>query len=212
VTRSGTLAAVAAIALGAGAASVHAFQDGPPVRSTGGFGEDSCQGCHFGGRANDPAGSLGLTGLPDRFVPGDSYALVVTVEHPDLAVAGFQLTIRDIEAGAQVGTFEVPADERGRVDVTDARDVMFVHHSASGAELDKDGHGRWTIRWTAPQTVGPIVVHAAAVAGDGDASQAGDHVYTLEQSAEPVATSTAGCCVRSSCAGSPSVRRECGRC
>jgi hypothetical protein len=212
VTRARLLAAVTAMALSAGAASAIAFQDGPPVRSTGGFGEDSCRGCHFGGAGNDPAGSALLTGLPDSFTPGDTYALVLTIEHPHLAVAGFQLAIRHAEGGTQAGSFEIPADERGRIDISESRDVMFVHHSLDGSSLDRHGHGRWAIRWTAPQSVAPIVVHVAAVAGDGDASQVGDHVYTLEKSAEPLATSADGCCARSSYAESPSDHRGCARC
>jgi hypothetical protein len=43
---------------------------------------------------------------------------------------------------------------------------------------------RWKLSWTAPETAGTRVAHAAAVAGDGDESQTGDHVYTLERTAE----------------------------
>jgi hypothetical protein len=43
---------------------------------------------------------------------------------------------------------------------------------------------RWKLSWTAPETAGKIFAHAAAVAGDGDESQSGDHVYTLEKTAE----------------------------
>jgi hypothetical protein len=39
---------------------------------------------------------------------------------------------------------------------------------------------RWKLSWTAPEAGGRAVLHAAAVAGDGDESQAGDFAYTLE--------------------------------
>lgn len=45
--------------------------------------------------------------------------------------------------------------------------------------------GRWTVRWTAPDSGRDLVVNVSAVAADGDDSQLGDHVYTLEAVAEP---------------------------
>lgn len=208
----GLLTAPPTAALVLAALSAPAFQDGPPVRSTGGFGEDTCQGCHFTGVLDDPPGRIDLTGLPERFVPGATYTLVVTLAHPELATAGFQLTVRDAADGAQAGALEIPDGEHGRVGTTEARGVTFAHHALDGTRPGAAGRGRWSVSWTAPKSAASVVVHAAAVVGDGDASQAGDRVYALTKAAEPAVTSEAGCCVRSSCAENPSGRPEYDRC
>ena len=44
---------------------------------------------------------------------------------------------------------------------------------------------RWTLSWTAPDAGGPVVLHAAAVAGDGDDSELGVFVYTTEATSRP---------------------------
>jgi hypothetical protein len=50
----------------------------------------------------------------------------------------------------------------------------------AGIELVAQDTGRWALLWTAPDTGDRVVLHASAVAGDGDDSQLGDHVYTVE--------------------------------
>jgi hypothetical protein len=170
--------------LAAAAASALAFEDGPPERTTGGFGEDSCLACHMGSAENEPSGTFTLSGLPDRFTPGERYTMMLTLSRKGTAVAGFQMTVRAAGDGGQAGTLGVPAQERTRVALMSARGVQYAHHTAAGIEVGPGGTNRWSIQWDAPDVDGTVVVHAAAVAGDGDASQIGDHVYTLERTAE----------------------------
>jgi hypothetical protein len=174
-----------AVALGMGSSALLAFEDGPPERTSGGFGEDSCHACHFDHPENDPSGSLTLSGLPEVFIPGRIYSLVLTIEHPDLTVAGFQMAARSADEGAQSGRLEVAEPETVRVALTIARDVQYAQHRKAGIATDSSGTIRWSMQWTAPDEGEPVVVYAAAVAGDGDGSQIGDRVYTLSRTVQP---------------------------
>jgi hypothetical protein len=161
-------------------AAVSLFKDGPPARVTGGFGEDSCFACHFDGTENDGRGTFSVAGLPAGFVPSETYPLVLTLSRPGMAVAGFQLAVRHAGDGSAAGTLAVPPEEDGRVGLLHERHVPFAHHHSGGIDLAAPGTGRWMVFWTAPASGGRVLVHAAAVAGDGDDSQMGDHVYTVE--------------------------------
>jgi hypothetical protein len=63
------------------------------------------------------------------------------------------------------------------------RDVAFAQHTLDGSAPTAPGKARWHIRWTAPPGYRPVVLHAAALAGDGDRSQVGDRTYTVERTA-----------------------------
>jgi hypothetical protein len=182
-----TLAACAGLACAAAAPVLLAFPDAPPAQTTGGFGEDSCYACHFGGERNDAEGELVLRGWPERFEPGARYQLELSLERPGMAAAGFQLAVRTIDDAEQAGEIEILDEVAERVAIATAGDVLFVHQTQAGAAPDDSARTRWTVTWIAPARAEPIVVHVAAVAGDGDASQIGDHVYTLEHRAEPSA-------------------------
>lgn len=161
------------------------FRDGPPARVTGGFDEDSCVACHFGHDVNDPAGRLTLTGFPERYVPGMTYDLELKLtRQPKIAAAGFQLAVRLAPGTTQAGTIRVSAPDQARIGILDERGVQFAHHRLAETAAPDADTASWKLAWTAPETAGPVVAHAAAVAGDGDESQAGDQVYTLEAVAE----------------------------
>jgi hypothetical protein len=159
------------------------FRDGPPARVTGGFGEDSCAACHAGAAPNDAAGKLALEGLPDRLEPGATYPLEVTLSYPGMAVGGFQLAFRNGDR-SQAGRIAIPAAEESRVAILEERGVQFAQHKLAAEPADGDTL-RWALTWTAPDAPGAVTAHVSAVAGDGDESQAGDYVFTLEAAASP---------------------------
>ncbi len=161
-----------------------AFPDEPPVAVTGGFGEDSCHACHFDSEPDSGAGALSLQGWPERFTPGEVYPLTLHLTDPDMALAGFQLAVRFAEDGSQAGELSVPEQESARIGLLESRDVQYIHQQ--GPDQASAPDIVWHIEWTAPQAdQGEVLVHAASVAGDGDASQVGDQVYLLEKAAVP---------------------------
>jgi len=178
---AGTLAA-------AGSTRVHgrAFPYGAPPGTTGGFGEPTCAQCHFGAERNNPAGSLTIEGLPERYTPGQAYRLIVRLRRPQMAAAGFQLSVRTA-AGAQAGTLAV-ADSGAAVQVQTALGIQYAGHTEPGSRLATAGEAEWPVLWTAPATPGgPLTLSAAANAADDDddRSPLGDYVYALERTARP---------------------------
>ncbi len=181
---AGALALMIALTA-AGSVRVHgrAYPYGAPPGTTGGFGEPNCQLCHFGGELNEPAGSLTIEGLPERYTPGQAYRLIVRLRRPQMAAAGFQLSIRTA-AGAQAGTL-APADS-GRAKVEAARGIQYAGHTEPGSRVSTPGAAEWPLLWTAPATqAGLLTLSAAANAADGDHSPLGDYVYAVERTAVP---------------------------
>jgi hypothetical protein len=157
---------------------VPAFKDGPPARTTGGFGEESCVGCHFGADENDGVGRIEILGLPERYSPGGRYPLTILLTRPGMEVGGFQLAARLADGETQAGAFHVVEDDQLRVGLMADRDVEFVHHTYEGVELSAPDTARWSVTWLAPESLEPVHFHAAGVAADDDDSQVGDFVYT----------------------------------
>lgn len=163
------------------------FRDGPPARVTGGFDEDSCVACHAGQPVNDAEGRLALTGFPERFKPGETYEIELVLSRPRLQAAGFQLAVRRADDRSQAGQIRVPADDESRIGLLDERGVQFAHQRLPESAPAGDARVVWKMSWTAPDARERVVLHAAAVSANGDDSELGDHVYTLEAATEPAA-------------------------
>ncbi|MBW3660257.1 MAG: hypothetical protein KY397_01310 [Gemmatimonadetes bacterium] len=164
-----------------------AYLDGPPPGRTGGFGEPTCRECHFDGPVEDPSLGLEVRGAPARWEPGAEYRLEVVLARPGLAAAGFQLAARFAagdRAGRQAGTLAALDD---RVAVIDSGGIRYAQHTAAGTRPTEPDTARWPFVWTAPPSSGAAVAfHAAANAADGDASELGDVIGTIERvSARP---------------------------
>ena len=146
-----------------------------PAR-TGGFGEMTCHQCHSQNPLNDPAGRLTLAGVPASYTSGQQYLITVTVAHPQLVRAGFQVTAR-FETGENAGTFRA-LDDRTEAVPDDAGRIIYMQHTPSGTEVPTPGTGQWTFEWTAPAGDVPLAFHLAANAANGDGLPRGDFIYT----------------------------------
>lgn len=153
------------------------YPDRPPLAHTGGFGEPTCQQCHFGAPLNAPGGTLTLE-APDRYEPGGTYQLRVELQRPAMGRAGFQLAARYSEgarAGHQAGDLRATSD---RLEVVmDSTSIQYAQHRHAGSALSKPGNASWTIDWTAPGVPGPVVFHLVGNAANDDASEFGDYIY-----------------------------------
>lgn len=172
-------------ALVAAAAPHSPYRDGPPPGFSGGFGESSCHACHFSAEPNDSAGALRVEGVGEAFVPGRSYPITVALSRPEMAAAGFQLTARFADGGAQAGELSVDSADAGRMTVTTDRAVEYAHQLGPGSTPSGRDSARWVVRWTAPAGGGAVLFHVAANAADGDGSASGDYVYTAERTTRP---------------------------
>ena len=104
--------------------------------------------------------------------------LTVTLTRPEMKRAGFQLTARFKDSGAQAGTLAPGSAEPLRVGVELQSGIQYANQKKEGASIAEPDVTRWTIEWTAPTGSAPVVFHVAANAADGDGSANGDFVYT----------------------------------
>ncbi len=155
-----------------------AYAEGAPPGFSGGFGEESCHGCHFHAEPNSGNGRVAVEGIPERYVPGERYTITVTLTRPGMKLAGFQMTARTKDGAKQAGTFTPASTERDRVGVEVQHDVQYANHLQKGTAPSAAGNARWTLEWTAPQTTAAVIFHVAANAADGDGTAEGDFVYT----------------------------------
>jgi hypothetical protein len=183
---------------------------------TGGFGEPSCDFCHFDRELNESGGTLALEGLPpEGYRPGERYELTLHLGHPELRLGGFQLTVRYAEGerkGEQAGT--LIAGEGQDVTTPARTGIAYLGHRHDGTEPTAPGARTWVFHWEAPGAsgkaeggghagngeaagnvgadrlravhegggpAGPVVIHAAGNAADGDGSEFGDRIYTFER-------------------------------
>ena len=102
-----------------------------------------------------------------------------------MALSGFGLTTRFAEGGSQAGQLAVAPEEASRAAVVADREVEYAYQLDPGSELVSPDTARWTIVWTAPSQTGPIHLHVAANAADGDGTAEGDEVYTAVIEIEP---------------------------
>lgn len=159
------------------------YADGAPPGFSGGFKEQSCDACHFEGKPNTPPGQVTLTGVPERYVPGQKYSLAIALSRPGLALAGFQLAAR-LADGTQAGAFEQGAGEEKRLAVETQGTVQYVNQKRPGAEPTAADTAKWTVVWTAPAT-GTVTFDVAANAADKDESARGDYVFTTTVQSRP---------------------------
>jgi len=152
----------------------------PMPAHTGGFGETSCHSCHSEWELNPSGGTLrmGLTHAAIR--PGREHVLNVSLTHPQMLRAGFQLSARFADgpnAGKQAGRFIASTTHHT---VSELGGISYLSQSLQGGKLTKKATVDWTVKWVAPAGRNNVVFHVSAVAGDEDGSQYGDWVYVTE--------------------------------
>ena len=106
----------------------------------------------------------------------------MTLAHPGLRRAGFQLSARDdslnMTGGSDAGSLS-PTD--GLVDIVQGDRLpvtTYLQHTEEGAATATPGAATWTLEWTAPEERVPVAFHIAANASNDDASPLGDFIYT----------------------------------
>jgi hypothetical protein len=159
--------------------AAHAYPNGAPPGFSGGFTEQSCDGCHFHAAPNSGPGQLVIDGVPDRIVAGEQYRLTISLTHTGMKLAGFQLTARFKDDGAQAGTLAAELLTPARVGIDTQSGIQYAGHRREGATLETPNESRWAVLWTAPAGGRSVMFHVAANAADGDERADGDYVYTL---------------------------------
>lgn len=153
------------------------YAEHPPLAHTGGFGEPTCQACHFGGTEDELDGSLTVEGMPVPVQSGRTYELTIALR-AEMTRSGFMLAVRDAD-GTQAGRLSVGDTARVAVHAVDSTNVQYAHHTLSGTEVREPNRAVWRVQWTAPDLPSDSVfLHVSANAANDDASEFGDDVYT----------------------------------
>lgn len=174
-----------ALAIGAGSGRA-VTRDRPPTGVTGGFGEPTCQLCHFEQDVNTGPGRIVLGGVPRTYAAGQKYTITVTLVQKGVAAGGFEIAARFEDGGAQAGSLAPGATEAKRVEVTTAVGVQYGHHIWDGTLPVAPDTARWQLVWTAPSPArGGVVFNAAGNASNADNSPLGDYVYTATGTSRP---------------------------
>lgn len=129
------------------------FPEAPPWGHAGQPGTDDCTACHWDNDAQPDSPRVLLEGLPDHFIPGESYELIVRLADAD-EMNGFQLVTSS-------GEFDSP--DRS----TRSRDA--------GARSTRAA-GEWAVTWIAGDSDGPVTFWLAINDANGDGSEFGDTI------------------------------------
>ena len=164
-----------------------AYADGAPPGFSGGGNEQSCHACHFDADVNSGPGRVTIADLPQDFAPRQRYPLTITLTRPGMKLAGFQMTVRFKDGGAQAGTLAVADGDEKRVSVEVQQGVAYANQRRHGAILAEEGIAQWRLVWTAPDTAAPVVFDVAANAANGDETADGDYVHTASVEITPQA-------------------------
>ena len=159
---------------------VSAYSFNPPNQKTGAPGEGNCSDCHSGNSLNTVGGSLVLT-VPNTYVPGMVYDIVVKLERDSQKRWGFEMTALT-NSNTRAGTFSA-TDANTQAENENNR--QYIKQTTVGtAQGTQDMHS-WRFRWTAPSTnVGPITFYAAGNAADGTFGTNNDYIYTQKTTSE----------------------------
>ncbi len=155
--------------------------------------EPTCTSCHTGFPINsDGRGILSLSGVPERYVPGERYTLVLELRHPDDERRrwGFQLTAVSAKSLAGAGAFVVTDNPNTQVIRGTVGNREYMSHSYFGTGVGEAGGHAWSFDWIAPKPgVGRVAFYGVGNAANLDGSKEGDRIYS--PAPKPLATSDA---------------------
>lgn len=151
-------------------------------------GGQNCSACHTGsGNVNPSSGTL-IVNVNPTYIPDQPQTIQIMVNDSQAVTWGFQMTIREVSNQTlSYGAFSSPSSNAQVVcddgsqygsapPCTTARQFAEQKgplRTATGAGMS------FSVQWTpAEQEVGNVQVYVAAVAGNGDGTDQGDHVYT----------------------------------
>ncbi len=126
---------------------------------------NNCTNCHSG-TVNSGDGNVTFTGLPESYIPGETYSIGVTVTGSNERGYGFQAT-------AQSGN-----DAVGEISLNSNSENLelngsYIQHNS------RTSSGSWVFDWVAPSSdVGDVTFSASGLATGGNNGNGGDDVYT----------------------------------
>lgn len=174
---------IAAGACALAASSLAAYSSAPPPGHTAGFGEPTCNACHYDYDLNEAGATIRLDSLPRHYTAGRTYPLTLVVRHTDLKRGGFQLSAR-LPDGTQAGAFVIP--DTLLLAVRGKAGIDYLSHTMAGADRVSGDSITWRFHWVAPSSRQDVVFHVAVNVSNRDASEFGDRIFarSFETSAQ----------------------------
>ncbi|HEX5001824.1 MAG TPA: choice-of-anchor V domain-containing protein [Bacteroidia bacterium] len=158
---------------------------------TGSPGETTCNtsSCHVGNPVNSANGSIEIvapTMTNWQYTPGQVYPISVTVSQTGRSLFGLgfeSLQSSGANGGALTISNATQTQLKNAVIGGNLR-TSVVHKLNGGASANTH---TFTFNWTAPaSTVGNVTFYAAGNAANGNGSESGDYIYTVNQLVVPV--------------------------
>jgi hypothetical protein len=156
--------------------------------SNGSPGEGTCASgsCHNSFALNSGSGSVSISiaGLlnGNMYVPGQTYAVNVTVQQSGIGLFGFGIEALQA-SGANAGSWTAGADSH----ILNA--TISGNSRATVTHIDNSGFASntrtWSFSWTAPVTEIPVMMYAAGNAANNNGGDLGDYIYTTTLSLMP---------------------------
>lgn len=157
---------------------------GAPASHTGAPGEKTCAtaGCHDDNTINSGTASLNIDmGATTQYTPGKTYPVKIRITDPGVNRFGFQIVALKNTDNSNIGIFELVDKKQTQMvhNKYELSDRQYITYTFEGTDAIYDGTGEWVVNWIAPTAdVGAVTFYAAAVSGNDDGIDKGDHVYT----------------------------------
>ena len=165
------------------------YANNPPNGRTGAPGEGTCGDCHSSYTLNSGSGSVYLTGVPNEYNPGETYAITVHVSHPSMTRWGFELAAKN-DDGMQGG--EILVTQSSLTTSSNWNDITYIKQRNQGTFAGQNNGADWTFDWQAPQQDdGVISFYVAGNTANFSNNTAGDYIYTNSSYSEPAPSCTA---------------------
>jgi hypothetical protein len=175
-------------------ARAQAFSTGPPDGHAGNPPLNlTCVACHLSFPLTSGDGDLRLLNLPETYLPGQSYDLIVELLDPGQSRWGFELTVLD-DANQAGGDLVVTAPDSSQLSDNAGTTPDYIKHTSTGTRPGTAGPRRWPFRWIAP-SVPAVTFYFAGNAANNNRFENGDFIYARTERialTSPVEPSTWG--------------------
>ena len=132
----------------------------------------TCASCHAGSPVTVAQGGITSNIPATGYIPGQSYTITITAQHPTFNTFGFMLTA-ETSTGAKAGTWTVTSNETQLT-----AGGSYVAHTSSGISGSNNSK-IWTVQWTAPSPgVGAVTFYASINRANGNFATSGDQIQT----------------------------------
>ena len=164
------------IALLAGQSKLQSYSNGffgnGYTGSPGDFNQ-TCASCHGGSPVTVAANAITSTIPATGYVPGQTYTITVTANHPTFNRFGFMITAEANSNNAKAGTWIITNSSQTQISPTN-----YVAHT-SGGTMGSNNSKTWSMNWTAPAAgTGAVTFYAAINRTNNNSATSGDQVAT----------------------------------